>query len=302
LCKLFGISRQGYYQGLKRNKQEKEVKQQIVKQVKEIRKSHKRMGGKKLHDKLQSKFNELGITYGRDKFFDVLREQNLLVRYRKRYVSTTQSKHLFFKYPNLIHDLDITRAEQVFVSDITYIRTKKGFLYLFLITDAYSKRIMGWVLADNMKTINAIRALKMAIKNRIYPERELIHHSDRGFQYCNPAYIEVLEKNNIKISMTTKYDPYENAVAERVNGILKNEYDIGEGFLGFKDAKAEINYSIWLYNNDRPHLSCHGMVPVQAHIKENYKLKKWSKKFPSGDMSPEGNKTLLLKNKTSLKV
>ena len=268
----------------------------VIHEVKKIRKRHKRMGGRKVHEKITQDLKKSGIKCGRDKFFDILRAENMLVKYKKRYVTTTQSKHLFYKYPNLIHNLDITRAEQVFVCDITYIRTKNGFLYLFLITDAYSKQIMGWVLSDNMKTINAIRALKMAIRNRKYPDRKLIHHSDRGFQYCNPSYIEVLEKNKIEISMTTKYDPYENAVAERVNGILKSEYEIGEGFLGHKDAKREIKFAIWLYNTDRPHMSCLGMVPVKAHLKENFKLKKWSKKFSSRDMSREENKTLLLEH------
>jgi len=161
-------------------------------------------------------------------------------------------------------------------------------MYLFLVTDAYSKQIMGWELSDNMKTINALKALKMAVKNRKYPERCLIHHSDRGLQYCSPAYIEALGKNNIDISMTTKYDPYENAVAERVNGILKREYEIGDGFLGYKDALQEIKQTIWLYNTDRPHLSCNGLVPSEAHTKENYPLKKWAKIFtPKGTLGSE---------------
>jgi len=217
----------------------------------------------------------------------------MLIKYRKRFVKTTQSKHMFFKYPNLIKDLDINRAEQVFVSDITYIRTKQGFLHLFLVTDAYSKQIMGWELSDNLKTINAIKALQMAIKNRQYPQRELIHHSDRGFQYCNPAYIAIQDNKGIKPSMTTKYDPCENAVAERVNGILKTEYEIGEGFVGEKDAKREIKYAIWLYNTDRPHMSCHGLTPVVAHKVENFKMKKWPRKFVSRDMSLETNKAYI---------
>lgn len=237
------------------------------------------MGGIKLYEKLVNQFEELGIKCGRDKFYDILREENLLVRYRKRFVKTTDSNHKYRKYPNLVQEMVINRAEQAFVSDITYIRTKEGFMYLFLITDAYSKQIMGWDLSDNLKTVNAIRALKMAIKNRQYPQRQLIHHSDRGIQYCTPSYIEVLNNNNIEISMTTKYDPYENAVAERVNGILKTEYEIGEGFIGLKDAKREIKYAIWLYNTDRPHMSCNMMVPVEAHEKENFELKKWQKKY-----------------------
>jgi len=285
MTRVLKISRQGYYQVLERNRQGNRAHQQIVELVKKVRKRHKRMGGKKLHGKLMPKLEELSIKCGRDKFFSILRDENLLVRYRKRFVKTTQSKHMFYKYPNLIQDIEITRSEHVFVSDITYVRTKQGFMYLFLITDAYSKQIMGWELSDNLKTINAVNALKMAVKNRKYPQRELIHHSDRGFQYCNPLYIEVLDKNDIKISMTSKYDPYENAVAERVNGILKNEYEIGDGFIGAKDAKREIKYAIWLYNTDRPHLSCHSMVPVEAHIKENYRLKKWSKHTPKREVS-----------------
>jgi putative transposase len=272
------MSRQAYYQGLARAKEAYEKRKQIVGLVKNIRAHHKHMGGIKLYDKLLSKFDELNIKCGRDKFFDILREENLLVRYRKRFVKTTNSKHKFRNYPNMLIGLEIMRAEQVWVSDITYIRTKQGFMYLFLITDAYSKQIMGWDLSDNLKTINAIKALRMAIKNRKYPDRPLIHHSDRGIQYCTPSYITVLEENQIEISMTTKYDPYENAVAERVNGILKTEYEIGDGFVGEKDAKREIKYAIWLYNTDRPHLSCNMMVPKEAHEKENFELKKWSKK------------------------
>jgi len=282
---------------LARQLKELEIKKQIVKLVKTVRKRHKRMGGIKVYDKLKNVFEKQGIKCGRDKFFDILRDENMLIKYRKRFVKTTQSNHKFRKYPNLVQGLIITRAEQVWVSDITYIKTKEGTLFLFLITDAYSKQIMGWDLSDNLKTFNAIKALKMALKNRKYPDRQLIHHSDRGIQYCTPAYIEVLNKNNIQISMTTKYDPYENAVAERVNGILKTEYEIADRFVGQKDAKREIKYSIWLYNTDRPHLSCNMMVPVEAHEKENFKLKTWSRNFSSeGYPSEEKKRVSLISN------
>lgn len=277
LCKLFGISRQAYYQGLAREEEKKKEQKKIVSKVESIRKKHRRMGGRKVYEKLKEELKQAGIKCGRDKFFDILREENLLVKYKKRFVKTTQSKHMFYKHPNLIQGLEITHSEQVWVCDITYIKTKEGSLYLFLITDAYSKQIMGWALSDNLKTINAVKALEMALKNRRYPERELIHHSDRGFQYCNPSYVALLESYNIRISMTTKYDPYENAIAERVNGILKAEYEIGEGFVGYKDAQKEIKYAVWLYNNDRPHLSCNMLVPKEAHEKENYQLRTWKK-------------------------
>ena len=272
-------------------------KTQVVTLVNKVRQKHKRMGCKKVYDKIRSELNEQGIKCSRDRFFDMMREEGMLVKYKKSYVKTTDSKHMFYKHPNLVKGLDINRSEQVFVSDITYINTKQGFMYLYLITDAYSKQIMGWDLADNLKTINAIKALRMAIKNRKYPERELIHHSDRGIQYCNPRYTEILEDRSIGISMTTKYDPYENAVAERVNGILKTEYEIGDGFLGLKDAKYEIKHAIWLYNTDRPHLSCNKLVPSQAHILENYELKTWSRNFSTeGYPSVENKNVYLNKN------
>jgi len=259
-----------------------------------VRKKHKKLGGKKVFVKIQPELKKAGIKCGRDKFFDILRAENMLVKYRRRYVKTTQSHHRFYKYPNLIQDMEITRAEQVWASDITYIRTKEGFMYLSLITDVYSKRIMGYELSDNLKAINSINALKTAIKNRRYPDRPLIHHSDRGLQYCSPAYIKELEGNGIQVSMTSKYDPYENAVAERVNGILKVEYEIGDGFVNGKDARREVNYAIWLYNTDRPHLSCDGLVPAKAHELENYRLKKWPSRFSFKYMSIDEKKDLNL--------
>lgn len=278
-CRLFGISRQGYYQKVKRYNEAQMVRRQVIELVKTHRKKHKKKGCVKIHGELQPTLRNLGIKCGRDKFLDFVRDENLFAPHKKQYVKTTQSNHKFKTYPNLIKSLDINRAEQVFVSDITYIRTQTRSMYLFLVTDAYSKRIMGWELADNMKVTTAMKALDMAVSNRIYPDRPLIHHSDRGRQYSNPIYIKGLHDNNIDVSMTTKYDPYENAVAERVNGILKTEYDIGDGFVGPKDARREIEYAIWLYNTDRSHRSCNMLVPVEAHRQENFKLKKWPSKF-----------------------
>jgi transposase InsO family protein len=242
------------------------------------------MGGKKVHKKIKWRLKEEGIKCSRDRMFTILRESGMLVKKRKRYVKTTQSYHRFYMHKNLIKDMDITGSEQVWVSDITYIKTKEKPLYLSLVTDAYSKQIMGWELSDNLKTISCINAMKMAVSNRQYKDRKLIHHSDRGFQYCHPDYIELLTENEIMVSMTTKHDPYENAVAERVNGILKDEYAI-EGFTTEKEAKKEIKASIWLYNTDRPHLSCMYKTPKEAHDTEGFKLKKWPGKITSRDMS-----------------
>jgi putative transposase len=248
-----------------------------------------RLGCKKLHYKLQPEFVKLGIKCGRDKFFKTLKQERLLVKKLKSYTITTNSYHRFNKYPNLIMDTTINRPEQVWVSDITYIRTTQGFMYLSLITDAYSKQIMGYYLSNNMKTESTKKALTMALSNRKYPDMPLIHHSDRGFQYCSPEYTSALEDNNINISMTTKYDPYENAIAERVNGILKQEFILDYGNITKSDAFRIVNQSISIYNFERPHLSCHYLTPAQAHEFGNYELKKWSKNFPSKGYPLEGN-------------
>ena len=249
-----------------------------------------RIGTRKLHYLIKPSLDKVGIKCGRDRLFAILKYEGLLVKKKRNYMRTTNSYHRFRKHPNLIKDIDINRAEQVWASDITYIRTSQGFLYLSLITDVYSKQVVGYQLSDNLKTINCISALKMAIKNRKYPERSLIHHSDRGFQYCSPDYTETLESNHIDISMTTKHDPYENAVAERINGTLKNEFDLGDRLPDQKHAEREINKTIWIYNNIRPHDSCNKLTPIQAHAKENYKLKKWPMRFKK--KQPENNLTL----------
>jgi putative transposase len=205
----------------------------------------------------------------------------MLVKKKKNFTRTTNSYHRFRKWPNLIKDMVLTAPEQAWVCDITYISTSKGFVYLFLITDAYSKQIMGYHLADSLKVENAVKALKKAVENRRYPERKLIHYSDRGLQYCHPRYIELLEHKGINPSMTTRYDPYENAVAERVNGILKAEFDMGGVFPCAQMALSELKTAIGIYNYERPHMSCQMMTPWEAHRHGKYKLKKWKKRFLS---------------------
>ena len=249
-----------------------------------------RIGTRKLHYLIKPSLDKVGIKCGRDRLFAILKYEGLLVKKKRNYMRTTNSYHRFRKHPNLIKDIEIKRAEQVWVSDITYIRTTEGFMYLSLITDAYSKKVVGHKLSDNLKTINCICALKMAIKNRKYPARSLIHHSDRGLQYCSPDYTDILDSNHIDISMTTKHDPYENAVAERINGTLKNEFDLGDRLPDQKHAEREINKTIWIYNNIRPHDSCNKLTPIQAHAKENYKLKKWPMRFKKKQQ--ENNLTL----------
>lgn len=238
-----------------------------------------RVGTKKTYFLIKPELDRLDIKCGRDKLNDILRSEGMLIKKKKNYLRTTNSYHRFYKYPNLIKDLNINRPEQVWASDITYLRTTQGWLYLSLITDVYSKQIVGYQLSDNLKTINCINALKTAIRNRKYQDKPLIHHSDRGFQYCNPEYTETLDKNHIDISMTEKHDPYENAVAERINGTLKNEFDLGDKLPDQKNAERELNKAVWIYNNLRPHESCYYLTPLQAHNQESIELRKWPMRF-----------------------
>lgn len=260
----------------RQSKQQNEVKL-IIHLVKQIRKRMPRLGTIKLYKLLKPKFNELGIKCGRDKLYQILKSACMLVPRKKKFTRTTQSNHLFNKHSNKIKGVKLKRPEQIWQSDITYIKTKEGNLYLSLITDAYSKRIMGYELSDNLKTDSVKQALLKAINNRKYPKRKLIHHSDRGLQYCNPKYTEELEKRKIKISMTTKYDPYENSIAERINGILKDEFSISDHRITKKEAKKIVDRSIYIYNNERPHFSCELMTPHQAHLRGKYNYKKWGK-------------------------
>jgi putative transposase len=249
--------------------------------VRRFRKRQKRTGTEKMYGCIKPELEKQAIKMGRDKLNTLLREEQMLVKKKKNFTRTTDSYHRFRKWPNLIKEMKLTAPEQAWVSDITYISTRNGFAYLFLITDAYSKQIMGYHLADSLKVENALIALKMAIENRRYPERKMIHHSDRGFQYCHTTYTELLEENGITPSMTTKYDPYENAIAERVNGILKGEFDIDGIFPSLSMARREIKTVMQIYNYERPHRSCQMMTPWEAHRHGKYELKKWKKRFLS---------------------
>lgn len=212
---------------------------------------------------------------GRDTFFRFLRTHNLLVPKTKRHFITTNSKHHFYKYKNLIKDKAPTRPEQLWVSDITYIKTEKGHNYLALVTDAYSKKIMGYKLDNHMRTELCLDALKMALKNRKYKQQKLIHHSDRGFQYCNPTYTDFAQKNDISLSMTEQYDPYQNAIAERINRTLKYEYGLKQTIKNTKLAQKIAKNAVYIYNNIRPHLSLNLMTPYQVHLNKNVNYKSY---------------------------
>lgn len=246
--------------------------------VMQIRIKMPRLGTRKLYYLLESDFKTESINIGRDKMFDILRVNNLLVKPKKNYHITTNSKHWLKKHKNQIRDIEISEPEQVLVSDITYIKTLQGHNYLSLVTDAYSKKIMGFNLAGNMKAEESEKALNMAVKNFKYKDRQTIHHSDRGLQYCSASYQEILNKNGIKPSMTETYDPYENAIAERVNGILKDEFNLDQAFANHNQAKMVVKDIIEIYNKQRPHLSCQYLTPEKMHNQNIIKRKQWKKK------------------------
>jgi len=216
------------------------------------------------------------IKIGRDKLYNILAVNGLLLKRKKRSVRTTFSNHRFRKYPNLIVGLPINNPNQVWVSDITYWRFNEGFLYLFFITDAYSRKIVGYNIADNMMTINNIKALKSALQKVISPFECLIHHSDRGLQYCSFKYTRLLQANNIKISMTQSGDPLENPLAERINGIIKLEYLDHYKVKNLSEAKKLLSNVIDRYNKERPHMSCLNKVPDAVHYSKSSMLGKYN--------------------------
>ena len=274
LCRLFGKTRHAYYDSLWR-KESSLVKEDIILQeVLNIRKDLPRLGTRKLHYLLQNKLVSHNIKMGRDYLFDLLSEHKLLIRQRKRKAITTDSRHWMRKYTNLIKNISISRPEQVWVSDITYVRLFNQWGYLSLITDAYSRKIVGYNFRQDLQAEGCINALKMALSNRIYDE-SIIHHSDRSSQYCSHNYVILLLKNNIAISMTENGDPYENALAERVNGIIKTEFNLYSSSLGFEQTSNQINKSIKIYNEVRPHSSCDYLTPNQAHLKSGHLKKRW---------------------------
>lgn len=285
MTRLLGLSRQAVDKRLDRFAKEQQNRTALIRAVLDERRIHPRMGTIKLYDLIKYRLICSGIKCGRDKFIDIMREEGLLVRKRKNHTRTTQSYHRFYKYPNQIKDLEITHPEQVYVNDITYIKVGGDYCYLSLTTDAYSKRIMGYNLSEDMKVSSVAEAIKMAIKNSQKPGG-IIHHSDRGLQYCHPDYISILNQAGINVSMTTQHDPYENAIAERLNGILKGEYLIGDGYPDKRTAQADISRVIWIYNHLRPHMSCHGLTPEAAHQQNYYRLRRWGRTMPGAKLSP----------------
>ena len=248
----------------------------VLREIALIRKELPKVGTRKLQYLLKDFLAQHRIKMGRDALFELLMEEGLLVKKRRRKVSTTNSRHRFRKYPNLVRDLDLVRSEQVWVCDITYIALQESFCYLSLITDAYSKKIVGYNLEPTLETEGCIKALAMALNTRSKAAtHKLIHHSDRGIQYCSTAYVQLLLASHVSVSMTEKSDPYENAVAERVNGILKDEFDLGRTFQNIHQANSVVQESIALYNGKRPHSSIGYLTPDKAHTEKARFKKLW---------------------------
>jgi transposase InsO family protein len=274
LCSLLGYSRQAFYKFVKHAEKEALQHDLILQEVLRIRKTLKRLGTRKLLFKMEGFMREHHIEIGRDAMFDLLATHKLLIRKRKRRVPvTTFSDHWMRKYPNLIVDFIPTAPNQLWVSDITYITLKDDFAYLSLITDAYSRKIVGFYLSETLSADGCIKALQMALKNNLQLGR-LIHHSDRGSQYCCADYVSILDKHFVKISMTQSGDPLENAIAERVNGILKDEL-LEKIYINYQEAKQAIAAAISIYNYQRPHSSIDMLTPIEAHLREGELKRRW---------------------------
>ena len=282
-CNLFGYNRQVYYRSKDRVNKHQQRAEIVVSLIRSVRTKMPRLGGKKLYHILEEELKKLGV--GRDKMFEILRANHLLIKPKRQYHITTNSHHRFRKHKNLVSDIEVSRPEQIWVSDITYIGDRSHPQYLALVTDSYSKKIVGHDVSKSLSTEGSIRALSMAVRSRKYKGKELIHHSDRGLQYCSDHYQELLRKHKIKCSMTEQYDPYENATAERINGILKQEFILGIKVQNLDIMKCLIKESIKIYNNDRPHLSCHMHTPEFMHRQSEIVIKTYKRK-PAENINP----------------
>ena len=277
VCRQLGYSKQAYYKSI-RNKQVKTCYHNIARQkVLAIRQRMPRLGVRKLYYLLKEEFDREHIAIGRDKLFAILRQADLLIVRKKRYEKTTNSRHWMRKHPNLVKGRQVVRPEQVWVADITYIATRQRYCYLHLLTDAYSKKIMGYEVSNDLSASSTLKALTMGLSQRQYTGK-LIHHSDRGLQYCSAAYVQLLQTAGVQISMTQDGSPYDNAIAERVNGILKDEFGLDDVFENLHQIQLQVKQAVRLYNQSRPHMSCSMLTPEKMHDQKRIKIKSWHKK------------------------
>ena len=281
LCRLFGYTRQAYYKQRVRVEQKALGAELVVQEVIRIRTTQKRVGVRKLHHMLEPFTRAHEVEMGRDALYELLREHSMLVRRRRRRgPRTTFSAFWMKKYPNLAQDFCPSASNQLWVSDITYIRVKEGFAYLSLITDAYSRKIVGYHLNRDLSARGPAAALRMALRNN--PERDgLIHHSDRGLQYYSREYMKLIGQK-IRVSMTERSDPLENAIAERVNGILKQEL-LAKSFSSFTEAERQVAQAVSIYNHLRPHLSIDMLTPAEAHAAHGPLKKRWKNYYSANN-------------------
>lgn len=264
LCQLSGISRQAFYKKRKRREKLKVDHELVVELVNEKRSDNPRMGTRKLHYELQEAFDQYAIQLGRDRLFDLLRSKKLLIHPKKKWIQTTDSRHSLEVYENLIKELTATCSHQIWVADITYIRTAQGWIYLSLIMDLVSRKIVGFNMGDTLEANESIKALDMAIR-QLPKNRFPIHHSDRGSQYCCHEYVSKLKERRLPVSMTEINHCAENCYAERVNGIIKGEYNLDLGFKTKEQARKATLHAIRMYNDHRPHNSLGMLKPSQVH-------------------------------------
>lgn len=264
ICQVHGISRQSYYQWKKREIKENYEEEIVLQLIHEKRKRQTKVGGKKLYRMLKLTFDEFGFRIGRDRLFNILRSNGLLVVRKRKYVRTTNSNHRFWVYDNLIKEVVVEHPNQVIVGDITYLQTEEGFVYLALLTDVYSRKIIGYDVSESLSIEGSLRALKMALRC-VTEKKGIIHHSDRGIQYCSNDYTKLLQKWEVKISMAEKGNPYENAIAERVNGILKIEFLLEQKFRTKQEAKDSAKEAIKIYNEERLHMSIDYLTPSEKY-------------------------------------
>ena len=301
LCDLFGKSRQAYYQHSKYRYKEGAKAEILLQLIEKERKLMPRIGGRKLLVRIQPHLPP-ELALGRDSFFDFLRDQSLLIRKRRYRVRTTYSNHWMHKYPNLIKGFIPEQAHQLWVSDITYIETMEGFVYLNLVTDAYSRKIVGWDIGDTLEAKYTVNALQMGIKQLPKKTRNVIHHSDRGVQYCCGEYVKILTKNHFQISMTENGDPRENAIAERVNGILKDEWLNRMKLTSLTEAIRQLKQIILIYNQNRPHSSLDMNTPEYAHIQSTKFKKHWRYYYPSNKNSEQKINSFVQPNEAMVKL
>lgn len=283
---MFGKTRSGYYEARKHEGNRLIKDEIIIQEALKIRALLPKIGCRKLHYMLPERLESHNIRIGRDYLFDLLASHKMLVRQPKRKALTTDSRAWRGQYLDLYNGKEVYRPEQFWVSDITYIRLNNVWGYLSLITDAYSRKIMGHSFELDLTTKGCLRALKTALNNRQYTEK-LIHHSDRGSQYCSGVYTKLLLENGIAISTTQNGNPLDNAVAERVNGIIKGEFDLNYSNLGYQKTKQILKDNIEAYNSLRPHNSCDNLTPNQAHLEKGFLTKRWKNYYKIKQLKKE---------------